>query len=151
MSKKVHATSVDEFQFLKAEVVKMITKATHEGPISLARAIKRSKKFVRKMKEIKEYHEHMGWPHPEAQFNVDHRDLDIVKPLKQPVVNPDGSLYQKNSITGAGAVSGMTRSVNLDGTPFETPILPGSSLDPKFHSEKKIQAYLEKQAESPSE
>jgi hypothetical protein len=151
MTRRYHTDSVNEYMFLKSKVVKIFAKQEAKTPLKTQRAKRQARKFVRRMKEIENYHENMGWAHPEAQFKPREglrEELDRLKqsPGKAPLANPDGSLYQKDGLVqpGDGFVISTKGIVNPDGTPFETPVLPGAVMDPKIHSEKKIQEFLEK-------
>jgi hypothetical protein len=156
MTRRYHIDSVEEYLYLKSKVVKIFARQSAHTPINTQRARKQARKFITRMKEIESYHSKMGWPHPEAHSAPREglqRDLDA---LKQPVggkaalTNPDGSLYQKDNLvqSGDGFVISSKGIVNPDGTPFETPVLPGAVMDPLIHSEDKIKEYLAKSDDS---
>jgi hypothetical protein len=156
MTRHHHIDSVEEYLYLKSKVVKIFAKQSADTPTKTQRARRQARKFITRMKEIETYHSKMGWPHPEAHSKPREglqRELDS---LKQPVVgkaaltNPDGSLYQKDGIVqpGDGFLISSKGIVNPDGTPFETPVLPGAVMDTKLHSEDKIKEYLAKSDDS---
>ena len=152
MSKRYHMTTSDEYMFLKDKTMKILNKAATQPALKAAREKKRARKFIRRLLAIEAQHREMGWPHPEAQFKPNpnlQRALESMKkvPGKEMMANPDGSLYQKD---GEGLIqdgSGFTIStkgvMNPDGTPFETPVMEGSIINPNMHSEEKIQEFLE--------
>jgi hypothetical protein len=151
MTSRHHVDSVSEYMFLKSKVVKIFAKQNPRTPLITQRAKRQVRKFIIRMREIENYHSDMGWAHPEAQFKPREglrRELEALKQTvgKAPLANPDGSLYQKDELiqSGEGFVISTKGIVNPDGTPFEAPVLPGAVLDPKLHSEKKIQEFLEK-------
>jgi hypothetical protein len=155
MSRKTLTDSSDEYLFLKNKVLKTLTKASEQGPIALARAKRQCKKFINKMKQIEYNHRKLGYPHPEAKFMPKRdlqRELDQSKQKvgKQPLANPDGSLYQKEALieSGAGFVISNKGVVKPDGTLFETPVMDGAVLNPAVHSEDSIKRYLEERDDS---
>jgi len=129
MARKYHSDSSDEYMFLKNKVLKILGKATQEGPMSVIRAKRQCKKFIKKMKEIESYHRKAGYPHPEAKFapkkNLQ-KELEQSKQMttKQPLTNPDGSLYQKEALieSGEGFVLSNKGILNPDGTLFKAPV-----------------------------
>jgi len=156
MTKRHHTDSVEEYLYLKSKVVKIFSKQSAGTPLKTQRAKRQIKKFLSRMNEIETYHSKMGWPHPEAHSKPRaglQRELDALKqPItgKEVLANPDGSLYQKDGLiqSGEGFVISTKGIVNPDGSPFETPVLPGAVMDTKFHSEEKIKKYLEKADDS---
>lgn len=156
MGRHYHTSSSEEFKFLKDKVVKILVKQSPDTPLKTARAKKQVRKFIKRLREIEKYHEQMGWPHPEAEFNPGEdlkKQLELMKqtPGKPMVTNPDGSLYQKDNLVqpAAGYTISTKGLVKPDGTPFETPIMPGSVMagggPGSPHSDEKIKKYLEKQ------
>jgi hypothetical protein len=150
MSKKYHTDSVAEYMFLKSKVIKLFSKQNPAATLRIQRAKKQARKFVLRLREIEKYHSDMGWPHPEAHSKPREdlqMELESLKrqPGKDIMTNPDGSLYQKDSLlqSGEGFVISTKGVLNPDGTMFETPILPGAVLDPNIHSENKIKEFLE--------
>jgi len=150
MSKKYHTDSVTEYMFLKSEVMKMLGKINPKATLEIKKAKKRAKKFIVRMKAIETYHLDMGWAHPEAHFKPRadlQKELEAMKQTagKPVLANPDGSLYQKDNMiqSGEGFIVSTKSITNPDGTPFETPVMDGSILNPTMHSEKKIQEYLQ--------
>lgn len=155
MSRKSHTDSVNEYMFLKSEVVKMLGKINPKATLEIKRAKKRAQKFVLRMKTIENYHSDIGWAHPEAHFKPRaelQRELEALKqaPGKPVLANPDGSLYQKDNLiqSGEGFIVSTKGITNPDGTPFETPVMDGAVLSSAVHSEDKIQEYLKQKDDS---
>lgn len=160
MSKRFHVDTSQEYKFCKGKVAKLLHKASAKGDIPFKRAMKQSRKFINRMKEIERYHSNMNWPHPEAEFKMAEnlkRELEMSRqmPGKQPLANPDGSLFQKSgSLIESGAGYSITgKSIqNPDGSLFETPVMPGSVLTGDGpgspHSQEKVQKFLSKDDDS---
>lgn len=154
MSRKYHLTTADEYMFLKSKVVKLLKKHHPEAKLKIKRVKKQAKKFIRRMREIVEYHETMGWAHPEAQFRPNPNLRESLEALKQEpgkplLTNPDGTLYEKyRNVTEEGYLISTKGAINPDGTLFETPIMPGSVLvgggPGSPHSPEKIQSFFDK-------
>ena len=160
MSKRYHATTSDEYLFLKAKVQKLLGKPyNRKASLKLDKVARRTVKFIRRMHEIKKMHDDMGWPHPEAQLKPNPKlreALEALKksPGKEALTNPDGTLYEKDSgiiQSGAGFTISTKGVMNPDGTPFETPIMQGSVMTGgglgSPHSDDKIKEFLEKRDE----
>lgn len=160
MSKRFHVTTADEYVFLKSKVVKLLGKHDTRAKLQVQRAQKQARKFIRRMKEIVKYHENMGWPHPEAKFQPNPNLKEALESLKQqpgkPIMaNPDGTLYEKEGSIiqpGAGFTISTKGVMKPDGTPFETPVMPGSVITGDGpgapHSKDKIQEFLTKKDDS---
>jgi len=83
----------------------------------------------------------MGLPHPDAfnqvEPNINELTKDFAKPEMKAVLNPDGTLYSKNSfqLDGAGNLNKMVIKSTPDGKLFETPALEGSIVPRRTETE----------------
>lgn len=143
MARKNTSNTVSEYSVLKSKVNKTLGKVDTKKPLKLKRQTKNMRKFVRRMVEIEELHNSMGWPHPDAINEIDTRNINrelnnYSMSAGRAMTHPDGSLPQFKD-----AHSDPLQSKSIikpDGTLAETPVLPGSDL--RLYSETEADKFL---------